>query len=256
MCSAPSKGLPENTVTTTKVGCCGFAVAKSRYFAEFEAVEIQRTFYDLPRLSTAEKWRCEAPEGFEYTSKAWQLITHEPSSPTYRRLKSGIEERKKKRYGSFKPTDEVMEAWTQFLRFTRALGAGKVIFQCPAGFSPSAGNKKNMRAFFSSIDRTGLVCIWEPRGDWKREEIRELCVECSLVHCVDPFKSKSVADSIQYFRLHGISGYRYRYDDADLDTLLGKLDLGRLAYVMFNNVSMFEDARRFKRLLPARKRQS
>ncbi len=237
-----------------RVGCCGFAAARSKYFVEFDTVEIQQTFYDLPLLSTAEKWRGEAPQGFEYTIKAWQLITHEPASPTYRRLKCEIEEKKKDKYGSFKPTDEVMEAWTQFLRFARTLGAEKVVFQCPASFGPTAENKRNLRAFFSSADRRGLVCIWEPRGDWKEEEIRELCQECSLVHCVAPFKSKPLAGSIQYFRLHGISGYRYRYSDSDLENLRAKIAPARPAYVMFNNVSMFEDAKRFKRLLPSQKR--
>jgi hypothetical protein len=93
-----------------KIGCCGFPVARQKYFEQFSTVEIQQTFYQLPTLSTARKWREEAPEGFEFTAKAWQLITHEPTSPAYRRLKKSISEDNRNNYGSFKPTDEVFEA--------------------------------------------------------------------------------------------------------------------------------------------------
>lgn len=60
-----------------KIGCCGFAMGQQEYFRQFQVVEIQNTFYRLPRLATAEKWRRAAPPSFEFTMKAWQLITHE-----------------------------------------------------------------------------------------------------------------------------------------------------------------------------------
>ncbi|HIC91498.1 MAG TPA: DUF72 domain-containing protein, partial [Syntrophaceae bacterium] len=70
-----------------KVGCCGFPKAKGIYYQQFKVVEIQQTFYQIPRVSTVQKWREEAPPDFEFTLKAWQLITHPSQSPTYRRLK-------------------------------------------------------------------------------------------------------------------------------------------------------------------------
>ncbi|NIN51751.1 MAG: DUF72 domain-containing protein, partial [Nitrososphaeria archaeon] len=71
-----------------KVGCCGFPGSRKGYFNDFNLVEIQQTFYKMPRLETAQRWRQEAPNEFEFTLKAWQLITHPPTSPTYR--KAGI----------------------------------------------------------------------------------------------------------------------------------------------------------------------
>ncbi|RJP69143.1 MAG: DUF72 domain-containing protein [Candidatus Abyssobacteria bacterium SURF_17] len=236
-------------MTLTKIGCCGFSTAREKYFREFSVVEIQQTFYNLPRLSTAERWRREAPHGFEFTAKAWQLITHEPTSPTYRRLKPAIEPKKRQHYGSFKPTDEVMRAWGEFHTFARNLRVEKVIFQCPASFRSTPENKKNLFAFFDSIDRSGITCIWEPRGEWREDEIRELCAEGSLVHCADPFQSRPVADNIRYYRLHGLTGYRYHYTQTDLKNLLDKLDIQLPTYVMFNNASMFEDAKRFQQML-------
>jgi len=80
-----------DTKADIEVGCCGFVVSQKKYFQLFKLIEIQKTFYQLPQLKTAEKWRKLAPQGFEFTMKAWQLITHEPRSPTYRRLREKIE---------------------------------------------------------------------------------------------------------------------------------------------------------------------
>lgn len=77
-----------------KIGCCGFPVARRRYWEGLAAVEIQRTFYQPPRLETARRWRQGAPVDFEFTLKAWQLITHEASSPTYRRLRRPLSPRR------------------------------------------------------------------------------------------------------------------------------------------------------------------
>lgn len=103
---------------TVKVGCCGFPMAKAEYCRRFAVVEIQQTFYNLPRVQTAEKWRREAlalqsrsgQADFEFTLKAWLLITHEPSSPTYRRLRRPIPDAEKNLYGSFRPTEPVLKA--------------------------------------------------------------------------------------------------------------------------------------------------
>ena len=140
-----------------KVGCCGFAAAQKKYFELFKVIEIQQTFYQIPEIKTAEKWRNAAPPDFEFTMKAWQLITHVPSSPTYRRLRERIDPGKADRYGGFRAAMEVMDAWKRTAAFARALGASIIVFQCPASFKPLEQNAKNIRAFFSKIDRAGFT---------------------------------------------------------------------------------------------------
>jgi uncharacterized protein YecE (DUF72 family) len=189
-----------------KIGCCGFPVARRRYFEQFSVVEIQQTFYQLPTLSTAYRWREEAPEGFEFTAKAWQLITHKPTSPTYRRLKKAIPEEKRKNYGSFKPTDEVFEAFEAAEQFYRSLGADKIIFQCPTSFGMTSEHMSNIIHFFKQIGGKDFTFIWEPRGNWDGEEIRKICDEAGLVHCVDPLQKAPLSGGIRYFRLHGCGG--------------------------------------------------
>jgi uncharacterized protein YecE (DUF72 family) len=234
------------------VGCCGFPKAKAEYYLHFETVEIQRTFYQPPQLGTAQRWREEAPQGFEFTLKAWQLITHHPRSPTYRRLRMEIPEEDRDRYGFFRPTEEVFQAWEETKRIAQALRARIVVFQCPASFRPSDEHKDNIRAFFGEIDRGDLIFVWEPRGEWKDGEIEALCRELDLVHCVDPFKRWPVYGDFAYFRLHGITDYRYEYTDEDLYKLLEWCRQFNEVYCFFNNVSMWESASEFRQLVDSR----
>lgn len=235
-----------------KIGCCGFRRAQANYYRHFELIEIQKTFYQPPMLRTARRWREEAPEGFEFTLKAWQLITHTPSSSTYRRLRMEIPVGRRDRYGSFRPTGEVLTAWKRTKEIAQALSARIVLFQCPASFTPTEEHKRNMRSFFGELDRGGLTFAWEPRGEWKDEEIEALCRELDLVYCVDPFKRQPVYGDFAYFRLHGVTGYRYRYTDEDLRRLLGWCRDFDKAYCLFNNISMWEAASKFRQLVNSR----
>lgn len=201
------------------VGCCGFPVARQRYFESFRVVEMQQTFYQPPQIFTALRWRLQAPSNFEYTLKAWQLITHTPSSPTYRKLRVEIPASKEKCYGSFKPTDEVFAAWATTKEIADCLQARIVVFECPASFEPTRENMRNVRKFFSAISSDRYVFAWEPRGEWGTEEIHALCQEMNLVHCVDPSQSIPVAGQIHYYRLHGIGGYRHKYTRDELKAL-------------------------------------
>lgn len=146
------------------VGCCGFSLPRARYFRTFRLLEIQQSFYEPPSLKTAQRWRSFAPEGFIFTLKAWQLITHESTSPTYRRLRTSLEPAERSCYGSFKPTPQVLTAWERTRQIARALDAPLVVFQCPASFKPVPQNLTNMRSFFRAIQRDNLAMAWEPRG--------------------------------------------------------------------------------------------
>jgi uncharacterized protein YecE (DUF72 family) len=228
-----------------RVGCCGWPVARARYFATFDLVEVQDTFYNLPRLATVERWRAQAPAGFEFVLKAPQLITHEPTSPTYRRLRSPVPGGSRARYGSFKPTPEVRAAWEATRALARALGARLVLFQCPASFGPSAEHIGNLAGFFERVERSGLGFVWEPRGAWTDDTIGELCRRLDLIHGVDPFERRSTWGEPAYFRLHGRGGYRVPYGDDDLRDLAMLARAAGAAYVLFNNMAMFDDGLRF-----------
>ena len=67
-----------------KLGMCGFTIGAATYFKKFPVVEVQQTFYDPPPLATIERWGAQAPADFEFTMKAWQVITHFGTSRTYK----------------------------------------------------------------------------------------------------------------------------------------------------------------------------
>ncbi len=232
-----------------KVGCCGFPVKRDIYYQSFPVVEIQQTFYHLPLIETGMRWREGAPSEFEFTMKAWQLITHEPSSPTYRRLRIEISEDKKKNYGSFKDTEEVEIAWSKTEEFARALGVNKIIFQSPASFIPSNQNIKNLKRFFKKVRRGSFIFIWEPRGRWEIKEVEELCKDLHIYPCFDIFRQFQGKGDFLYTRLHGKTGYHYIYLESELKEIVERGKSFQLAYIMFNNTNMFEDASRLKRLL-------
>jgi len=231
------------------VGCCGFPVARQLYYRSFPVVEVQQTFYQPPQVATAARWRMEAPEDFEFIVKAWQLITHRPSSPTYRRLKEPIAADRREAYGNFQLSAEVKSAWARTAEIAKALRARIVLFQCPASFTCSQANVENLRAFMRQVDREGLRFAWEPRGGWPAELITELCQELDLIHVVDPFRTESLHGRPAYFRLHGITGAGYRYSHADFAQLAQALDEKGEAYCLFNNIAMYDDARRFMEFL-------
>lgn len=218
------------------------------YFSKFRLVEVQQTFYKVPGLDTALRWRNSAPVDFEFTLKASQLITHPPTSPTYRKAGIKIQPGKEERYGSFKDSDEVRKAWEDTMNFARALNARVIVFQCPASFKETEENINNMRTFFSSIKAPGLAFAWEPRGDWNEQTIKTLCAELGLIHCVDPMVRPPLHGEMQYFRLHGGPDYRHKYSIDELEHLRDMIG-NKEAYVLFNNLNMYDDTLAFIRLL-------
>jgi uncharacterized protein YecE (DUF72 family) len=244
----------ERSPRDVAVGCCGWGEARARYFTHFPVVELQDTFYQMPSPALATKWRAAAPADFEFCMKAWQLVTHTPASPTYRRLKAPISPEERNRFGSFRPTEQVWRAWERTQEIARVVHATIILFQCPGSFHPTLENIRNFRTFFNRADREGRRLAWEPRGEWPAELIRELCAEFDLTHCVDPFKDSSIYGGLIYWRLHGRNGYRYVYSDDELKWLEQQIQRCKAegrgpAYLLFNNMAMKNDALRFQHLL-------
>lgn len=232
-----------------RVGLCGWQTSQSVYYQNFDLIEINSSFYKLPQPKTAQRWRDQAPADFMYTMKVHQVITHEPYSPTYAKGGLDIPGDEWKYYGSFRPSPQVHAAWMKSLEIARILRAPAVVFQCPAQFTPTKEHISDLRTFFNTIERDGILCAWEPRGpDWNTELVHDLCRELDLIHCLDPFLSVPAFGSPRYFRLHGSADYTYKFTDGDLEIL--KTWIGQAeTFCLFNNVDMWDDASRFKRLV-------
>jgi len=235
---------------TMKLGMCGFTIGAAAYMKQFPVVEVQQTFYDPPPLATVERWRARAPEAFEFTMKAWQVITHFGTSRTYRRLRRPFDERAKAEAGGFRVNDTVLGAWRTTLEAARILRATAILFQCPASFRQTPENMAAMRQFFATIGREeGVNYLWEPRGPWADDVVLSLCQDLGLVHAVDPFIRPSLTPELTYWRLHGNKSHYASYSDDELDQIRRWIPEDGECYVMFNSIPRVGDVRRFRALL-------
>lgn len=218
-----------------RVGCCGFPVARERYRRAFDLVEINSTFYRYPRHSLLEKWRREAPEGFEFSVKAHQDISHKHRM----RMNGGC-----------------LDAFRSMVDICHVLGARVLLIQSPASFGPTPENLEWLERFFDIIDRGGLVVVWESRGQgWEDPSVRttlaEVLRESGVSHVTDPLRVMPAhIGGVAYFRLHGLGPrmYYYQYSRKELESLVERIrpleNGGKEVYVLFNNLSMWEDGQR------------
>jgi uncharacterized protein YecE (DUF72 family) len=235
------------------VGCCGFPVSRQRYFSSLKAVEISSTFFHLPRLATAEKWRAEAPADFTYALKAWQPLTHLSSSPTYKRLRPAMDKRELGLVGHFRQNDTVWKAWSAFEKIVNAVAPRFIVFETPGTFYPNADHLRDIYKFFKRVRRGDAQFVWEPRGpSWEPRIIERTCKDLGLIHAVDPLQNPPQTRGVKYYRMHGaFDGRRIDYSHAYLENELKRAveDCGaKSAFVFFNNHSMWNDSERFLRL--------
>lgn len=236
-----------------KIGCCGWDYLYAQYYfgddwkkqfnsklqayaALFPTVEINSTFYRIPQLSTAQKWRAQVDKKFEFTVKASRIITH-----------------------TRKFSERAVWAFGQMKTICEVLKAKLLLLQTPANWGPSDNNISKMEQFFKKIKRGKLLITWEPRGAWLDEPklIKTVCKRFDLVHCVDPLRDNPVyfgKAKIAYFRLHGFGTpimYHYNFSQSDLKRLKGKIAALKVreSYVMFNNSFCYENALMFGKLL-------
>jgi len=216
-----------------KVGCCGYPTAMKKYYENFGLVELNRTFYAYPQMSTVIGWREKAPADFEFTVKAHQDISH-----TYR--------------FEIKPS---VQAFEQMKQICKTLRARILLIQTPGSFRPDKLN--DAIEFFGDVKRENLTVVWETRGpEWDKRETRAILEKAlktvDVPHVVDPLKGMPVYTSeIAYFRLHGMGKqlYYHQYSNEELKRLHKLVKpferKGKTAYVLFNNLAMLDDAARF-----------
>lgn len=248
-----------DTPKRVKVGCCGFPVARSKYYKVFDVVELQNTFYDLPQVEWATSVRKEAPEGFEFALKAWQVITHPSSSPTWKKMRKRPEGEVEK-YGYLRPTRENFSALKKTVEIAKALGSRIIVLQTPSSMPYTQESVKWVNDFFEEASSIAgeIMLAWEPRGHWARApELLGLLERHGIIHVTDLLKEKPLLINmgILYTRLHGLGGgevnYTYTYTPEDLNRLKRLLEdfSFQEAYIMFNNVKMWQNAQEFKALL-------
>lgn len=161
------------------------------YASRLPAVEINNTFYRLPRESMLESWTKQVPVEFRFVLKAPQRITHQ------KRL-----------------ADAASEAEYLF-RVTTLLGSrmGAVLFQLPPYFRKNVPTLKN----FLSILPAGREVAFEFRhASWFDDEIFDCLREHHCALCMAETDESESSSLILTARWGYIRLRRSQYSSADL----------------------------------------
>jgi uncharacterized protein YecE (DUF72 family) len=233
------------------VGCCGTAGKSLKIYSEFfKAVEIQSTFYRLPKRSTAARWRTQVPENFVFTMKVFQGITHPSNSPTWRKYRKLIEDVEPSSVGVLQDTEYVIKSWEETISIARELRAEIVVVQLPPSFALSNENMERIKKLpFHEIK----IAIEFRHKSWIESigKVLDTIKRKGGVVVWDPLKYGELKQELNYYRLHGIDGftnYGYVYSEMDLKKLK-TFCKEKEGYVFFNNVKMWDNALSFIKIL-------
>jgi uncharacterized protein YecE (DUF72 family) len=187
------------------------------YAERFNTVEINMTFYRLPKPDDFKKWSDLTPPGFKFTLKANRQITHT------KRLKN------------------VGHEVGFFYRLAGNLGEkmGCVLYQVPPAVVRDDGLLRDFLAVLSP-EFKNVVEFRDP--SWYAEEVYGLLREYQAIFCIVS-SAKVPSDAIltsetAYFRFHGLTGgYRHDYTEAELRERAGVIGTtgASESYIYFNN---------------------
>ena len=196
---------------------------KSRFFAyymrHFPTVELNNTFYHLPKAKTVTHWMEESPEDFLFALKAHREITH------YRRLRDA---------------DDALYRFLHLIKPMRPRLAA-ILLQLP----PSLHADPDLLAGFLPRLPSGYHYTIEFRDPgWYDEQIYTILKSYNVALCLHDFARRTITPVITadfgYLRLHGPDGrYGGSYSDARLkeiaDILLQMAHHLKHIFVYFNN---------------------
>jgi uncharacterized protein YecE (DUF72 family) len=196
------------------------ALKKSEWFAHyaehFSTVEINNTFYHLPKAETFEAWRRQAPPGFCYVLKFSRYGSH------IKKLKD--------------PDGSV----GVFLDRAERLGGllGPVLVQLPPGWS---ANVERLGAFLAAAPRRRRWAVEFRHPSWLCEEVYQVLRRHRAALCVHdllPDHPREVTADWVYLRFHGPGpwgDYPHQALSASARRIRDHLAEGRDVFAYFNN---------------------
>lgn len=217
------------------------------YGALFNTLEINSSFYKIPKASTFEKWANEVPDHFKFTVKLWRGITH------VKKLEYSV--------------DDV----THFMHAADGLGnkKGCLLIQFPASIRIDyLADVERMLQRLDQLNENGQwqLAIELRHSSWYRENAHAVFAKykTSLVlhdmpnstTPLDDLLLKSVYSTCVYVRFHGPTGhYDGSYSNQFIDDYAERINSwrasGKDVYVYFNNTigSALQNAERLQQYL-------
>ena len=190
-----------------------------RYSEDFDTVEINNSFYRLPKAETFDAWREQAPPGFRYAVKANRFLTQA------KKLKDCEE-----------PIARMMAPF-------RHLGGalGPILYQLPPRFRL---NLERLETFLDLAPKD-VTNVFEFRDkSWYAPETLALLDRYGASFCAHDMPGsaspREAVGRIAYIRFHGGEGkYWGRYSDECLldwaDWMVAEARAGRPVWAYFNN---------------------
>jgi hypothetical protein len=135
-----------------------------------DVVVIRSTFLNPPRAAAAKRQAEKIHElhrDAELIPYAWHYITHEHDDAIEVGSNRALETTGK--FGHFRSTPDVAQAWQISTICAEAFGATKLIVRTPPSFSPGALSRKRMTEFVQTHAGGNLQLVWEPSGLWSIE---------------------------------------------------------------------------------------
>lgn len=188
------------------------------YSDSFDSVEINSTFYRLPRPETFAAWAAHTPEGFLFAVKANRFLTHR------------------------KKLKDAEAALGEFLARARLLGSklGPILFQLPPQWGPDL---PRFESFLRGLP-AGCTYVFEFRDQrWLDETVFRVMERFGVVHCIHDMRPLRVPLRVTagavYLRFHGDPTHAGDYPEAALALWAERINrwLSRDldVYVYFNN---------------------
>jgi uncharacterized protein YecE (DUF72 family) len=194
-------------------------VPRSRWFEHyatiFPTVEVNYTFYRLPRATTVDKWHDQAPPRFRYAVKGSRYITHNLKIGDAAEAVGNVTER-------MAPLKSFLGVWLWQL----PPNLKKDVERLDTFLGLLPGGARHAVEFrerswwdddaFGVLSDHGMACVWLSDSEM-------------------PDVTADTADFV-YVRFHGLGADRYRHDytEAELEPWAERL-AGREGFVYFNN---------------------
>jgi uncharacterized protein YecE (DUF72 family) len=189
------------------------------YYERFDTVEINNSFYMLPKIETLAAWRDATPKHFEFAIKASRFLTHN------------------------KKLKEPENALNNFLPRADALGKklGPILFQLPPKWRI---NFDRLAEFLDALPQYHRYTFEFREPSWLTQPVYDLLRKHNAAFCIyelSGFHSPiEITADWAYVRLHGPGGkYQGSYSDqimrAWADRIANWTDQLKSIYVYFDN---------------------
>jgi uncharacterized protein YecE (DUF72 family) len=211
----------------------------SFYLKRFHTVEINNSFYRLPREETLARWRDTVPPGFVFAVKGSRYITH------------------------MKKLQDPRQSLQPLLERVRVLGdkLGPILFQLPPRWR---FNLPRLEAFLGALPREHRYTMEFRDVSWINDRAHRVLAQYGVAFCIydfDGFLSpREVTADFVYLRLHGPDGpYQGQYSARALAGWAGHISewrrQGKEVFCYFDNDEAgyaAQDAWRLQELLRKR----